>query len=1497
MSYAPVEGVLDASWVGSTPYAPPVTIAVGDWREGLVSVYPAGFRSSEIGAQFVTKQQFVDPLGWDSAVYGTALGTLDWQYIPPYATVDALWVGASSYAPPVSPFTAVWAVGPPTGDISVYGTGFESSVFGEPLTWWPQFVAPDGLYTARFGSTTAFREGEYPPSHGNLHADWSGSPLYVPYEGWAFALWKALPEGAVWAYGFDHSRFSSASRVWNTRQYIEPPGAFTESFGGADLVLTAQGVFVGGIAPTSAVGTPFIAYRIRYITPAGGDYLAFGTTVIQNWIRYLTLTGADQSGYGTAVLTRGVRSLAPTGINSALYGTPSVDNKTRYYNLLGWASSIVAVGAQVWDGKQYAINVTLGDGLLVPNPIVSVPAEPPDDTQTVDLSGQGLPITENQVWPLHKVENQTKQLFVDGFTSFGFPSPAVDQTIYLTIRPLGADWSVFGLPFVDQTIKKLYPEGFTSEFVSTAHQIYNFKIDVVAGGLNSYVSGAHTVTRGTARPVVPGIAPTSVVPTGLRVEYRIRAVAPAGFIATQWGTALLQNRNVWAYPGGIAPPSQSAPSNGDRQIPNPWISYRVRSLTGAGNINTHAVPNTHIVTQWIQYVDLAARGIAPGLVGTGGNIQFRHREIFPTFILGPYWGVTTVKRRIFVEPAGWDSSFISENAELLINTRRVYYYTGEADQAEYGNATIFNWRQDINLHNNGWYDTQWNFPVVYNLKREIVVAPFAENVNPDQWPNYFPFVDNKDRVLGAFGHISSRVGVSTWIRNNAAPVLPEGTDMTLWGAGTFIAHRNRTVQAQGWDSFYNERYTVVWNKADVLGPAGIGDTSAFGRPNPVANLNREIKQHSGWVGPVWGVPFIAFARRFVTPGLFYDVPASFPEVRHNPFPITPVGIPWQGQVGGHDVMVFRREAFPKSVNVHSVEWVGEPIVQNRNLTVGPYGYDQSLFGRPDIQNLVRYVAPEWINPDYFTPPLITYRTRMVYPSPITVPLITVLHRIRKDSPDPPSQQRITLNDQNGDGDESDGLGIKPPGMGSPAIKLATLYPVGIDETARFGQHKVHTNNIQVGFIFEDQLTGIPTLIYTRYVYPTGRASTAAVGQGARLTPWNIYAPSGDQRPDGYTPWNTLSHPIGARTPASRNGSSYPWFGDVTVTNQHRGIGPVPARGNDPTNGFDYYPKYGVPTFTLRRQYIYPTGIRSLRFGQIIFLNVPQYVDLNDETNPQGIANAQQWGANQIGFPPVPPDPTKRVYPTGTLMQAIPTTHRVELFNRQVFPTGIPHRGNPESPPPYSTSPWGIPLVGYPRRYTIGMGVQTLWGNNLIEFLNRPVYPVGWVSCTLEDGNFDNFKFPMKVIRVNPPVRPPSMGVVTVFGTCTVSQRVQTVYSRGVDSYNSGNHSVKAFSTIGAQGWESLLIGDIDRWEAGKIKAHGDDMGTVGTPRLLHPLRPSGFDSGVVAAPRIAPVVSPIGIPNIAFDGPSVTNPFGCTNRVVSPLPILSNQTVPLPVVA
>ena len=1354
--------------------------------------------------------------------------------------------------------------------------GFVALATGIPRIRDPEvFTRPDGLAVEfTFNGLVYTRPDAYSANFGLV----PGTPTIFPPALYALAV--------------------GTPRIWNQTSPLYAGGLQSQAFGTPVLRKAAQDFSAGDIAPPPQTGpngdrqlpSPFVAYRIRYLSPDGIAPVGFGATVIQNWIRYLTPTGADLSSYGTAVITRGVRSLAPTDIDSAQYGTPSVDNRTRYYNLLGWTSSIVAIGARVWDGKQYATNVTLGDGMFVPGPIVSFPALPPDDTQTVELSGQGMPIPDNQVWPLHKIENRIKQAFPEGFTSYGLGAPRVDQTIYLTIRPLGADWSVFGTPSVDQTIKKLYPEGFTSQFVPASHQIYNYRIDVVAGGLNSYVSGAHTVLRGTARPIVPGIASKAVVATGARVEYRVRAVTPYGWDTTIWGTAVVQNKNVWVAPGGIPPLPQTGPSDQWR-ISAPTIWYRVRYIgpSNAGGIYTGEVPTTHQLTQYVQQVDFAARGIAPGGFGTP-SISNRYREIFPTFVASMIFGTATVKRRIFVEPTGWDSAFFSENAEVLINTRRVYVLTGEADPAEYGVATVFNWTQNVSLHNNGWYDTQWNFPVVYNLKQEVNVGPFADNLNPDQWGRYYPFVDNKNRELRTFGHISSRVSIAGWVHNKADPIFPVGTDMTLWGAGTFIAHRNRTVAALGWDSYYSERYTVVWNLADVVVPASVGDTARYGTVS-VANLNREVKQHSGWSGPVWGVPFIAPRIRSVAPGLFYDVPSSYPEVRHNPFPIAPTGIPKLGQVGGHEVRIFRREVFPYALNVHD-PWFGEAGVRNRNVTVAPYGYDQAEYGRAAVENFIRYVSPEGFRSDDVPKHLISRRTRELNPLSIAHPPLTQLHRIRNVLPDPPGLQTIDLSRTSSTGEVGDGDGIPPPGTGignpsRPTVRLNTIYPVWEAPSARFGVGRVWTNALETKFWQSDGEVGVPTLIYTRYLAANGIEPAQTKFGTPRMTPFTIYAPQGFERPAGYTPGGGGMAIDGNLS--SPDGSNRPWFGRVTVTNQNRVIGPVPTRtGFDDLNGRT---KWGLPTFTLRRQYVYVDAIRSLRMGFPVLWGVPQYVNLDDPGANAGIPPYNAFGTTVVA-PPVDPHAPQYARPDG-YVDTLWGMNRVELLDRVVVPQGIPHRGNPQQ---NLTTPWGTALVGYPRRYDIGMGVQTLWGAHAIEYVNRQVWPEGWNSCTLESWDFENYKFPMKVIRKNPPIRPASMSDVAVFGTCTVSQRVRTVYSRGVDSYNSGSHSVKASSTIGAQGWESLLIGDIDRWEAGKIKAHGDDMSEVGTPRLLHPLRASGFDSGVVAAPRIAPVVSPVGIPNIAFDGPSVTNPFGCTNRVVSPLPILSNQTVPLPVV-
>ena len=1301
----------------------------------------------------------------------------------------------------------------------------------------------------------------------------------------------AAPPQTVLAPGIDSAAFGATSiRLQKQPINLDGEGFELSDFGDVEITNAAFGVCPDGIEGGLTVfGYPAIQYGVQtvdlewYGIPDGG--VSFHD--IQNYYRYVlpySPPPTSDTGFGEVEVNYQGRFVSPIGVSAAFVGDASVSLKNRFLNQIGWSPSVFG-SHLVWDGVQ-TVPLLGWASSEAGSPIVSGLPPTGPTTQYLELSGKGVPVPDNSVWPPLSVANRNRQLFPDTFVSYVVPSPTVDQTIYLTLHPLGADWSVFGTPSVDQTVRVLGAAGWNSSYVSTNSMVSRYSRDVIAGGFRSSVWGDHNAYYGTQRPSPAPIAPSGGV-GNVEVTFRVRYLSPPGLDATLFGTAIVQDAVLYARPGGIPPLNNLGPISGWR-IPAPTIDFRTKLVVVTNPPGAGGVSDQTTVTHFVQWVDLAGSGIDSAGVPEPA-IDFRYRTVFPISALSLEWGTAFVHRTTFVSPTGWESSTVPENSELLINTRRVYYYTGAADQAAYGNATVFNWRQDINLHNNGWYDTQWNFPVVYNLKREIVVAPFAENVNPDQWPKYLPLVENKNRVLGAFGHISSRVGISTWIRNKADPVFPPGANMTLWGGGTFIAHRNRTVQAQGWDSFYNERYTVVWNKADVLGPAGIGDVSAFGRPNPVANLNREVKQHSGWSGPDWGTPFVAYRVRTVAPGLFYDVPASYPEVRHNPFPIAPVGIPKLGQVGGHEVRIFRREVFPYAVNVHD-PWFGEAGVRNRNVTVTPYGYDQAEYGRATVENFIRYVAPEGFRNDDVPKHLISRRTRELVPLGIAFPSFIQLHRIRNLLPDPPGPQTIDLSKTGASGEVEDGFGIAPPGPLNPptqSIRLNTIYPSWEAPSARFGVGRVWTNALEAKFWQSDGEVGVPTLIFTQYVAAKS-VDPALIRFGvARMTPFTIYAPQGSECPIGYTP-SSSGVAIDAYL-SSPDGSNRPWFGRATVTNQHRAIGPVPYRSGAVQDDLNGRTKWGTAAFTLRRQYVYVDSIRSLRMGFPVLWGVPQFVDLS--AGPGSLGN---------GIPPLNEFGVTDVSTPVELTQYVDTSDNefvlwgdssVDLKNRTIEPTGIDHEGGSSG-----TDPWGDALVGYPRVYYLGMGVQTIWGNNIIEYKNRPVFPEGFLSCSLESWDFENYKFPMKVVRKNPPVRPVGFASSAV-GTCTVSQLVRTVYARGVDSYNSGSHSVKASSTIGAQGWESLLIGDIDRWEAGKIKAHGDDMSTVGTPRLLHPLRALGFDSGVVVAPRIAPALSPIGIPNIAFDGPSVTNPFGCTNRVVSPLPILSNQTVPPPVVA
>lgn len=952
----------------------------------------------------------------------------------------------------------------------------------------------------------------------------------------------------------------------------------------------------------------------------------------------------------------------------------------------------------------------------------------------------------------------------------------------------------------------------------------------------------------------------------------------SGWSSSAFGTGAISNLQRFLLPGGIAPPPSTG-TNQFRQIPSPDIQLLLKFVY-PGGIAAGSVGAAEI-SHWIRYLDLAARGIVPGSVGTQ-LVAYAQRDIYPTTVVSMVFGTPLVARNQTLDPIGWESSTISTGARLDINLQRL---TGHGwASTTYGDPVIRNEHEIVVPQT--ILPGAPGFPVVYNLTQSIAQGPFAENVAPDEWPNYAPYVENVIRYLGASGWQSSRFsGLGHDVHNNAVPVLPAGLDSTLFGGDTFISHFERTIALEGINEFYSSQYQAVYNTAAVLTPMG-WSSMVFGTPNPVKNLNQFVQQHSGELGPFWGLPFIAPAIRTIQSGLFYDVPQGIPEVRLNPVPVAPAG--WDSyRTSATDVTSFRAIISPPTFNMHPNPLIGEPLVVNRNkqLFVGPT--DQSEYGRARVFNFVQYV--DAIGSDGFTMPVlhnISYRTKILVPQAISVPTFTVIHRIQNLIPDPPGHQIIAVPD------------ITPSlRFGTPRLNVWHVYVPDIPPPSpAVSNPAVTRNTIEPQTIIGLDQVGQPSIVYTQYAYPPGAPwprvgntnADGSVGDSdqfsheavARLTPHTIYAPDGDQA----TNQARTNHPGNHHEIDHLPPNGHPWFGEPSVSNQYRTIGPVPNHGGVGSS-LDPTVRFGEPTLDLRRRYIYPFPNRSQRFGLPLILDVPQWITF-------------EWfggfESSVVGEPTVSrPYVFSQPHPSGW-NSFVAGTHRVELFNREITATGIPHRGNPQEG---LTNPWGIPLVGYPRVYQWGGGNMLLMSDTTrVEFRIRDIYPQGWDASQDGADELSDWADRMRVSRRNPAGALAGIASTMVWGTALVAYSNRTVLGRGLSSYNSGQHVVKASSILAPTGWESLVVGDIDEWEAGKIKPHGDDLSLVGTPRMLRPLVGSGIAAGSVPSPRVGVPIYCAGMPEIGFAGPSVSNPFGCTNRVVTPLPILSTQAVPQPVV-
>lgn len=991
-------------------------------------------------------------------------------------------------------------------------------------------------------------------------------------------------------------------------------------------------------------------------------------------------------------------------------------------------------------------------------------------------------------------------------------------------------------------------------------------------------------------------------------------LTPAGWASGAWGTPSVINFAEAIYPGGIAPPPQIGPA-AQCEVPPPWVSFWTRTLdlvTPSEGIGPPTFPANHIVAFEIQFLDLAGRGIDSACCGDAHRVEFTFRTVYPFTITSQAFGSALIAKVQLIQPSGWENTNHFGDHQLDINLQRVLL-------VGYG-IPVPTITDQHHIRNHHEYLNSWSwdsltpgFPVVYNLRQEIFVLKYADDADPTTWPHYSPFVENKIRYLRPSGWMSSRFSVIGNVIENAARALcPDGWDGFTWGQEGFIAHYTRYVAPESWDSFYNTHYHVVYNAAALVRPLS-WHSGGFGRPDPVLNLNRTVRHHSGPADGFYGTAFVADAIRYVAPRVFVEPFWPVPEIRLNPYPIAPSGIAIPPTTAPHV-----REHFnvlsPRSVNVHSVPWVGEPFIRNRNMTLAVYPSDQAEYGRARVFNYDTEI-------DGFTAGdlslwgahLISYRTKTLYPVTPSVPVFPVLHRIKNDTPDPPAQRTILVPTINRNINDTFGT------VSSPTLNYHSIFPEGW-RSEDVGAPTIVSGTLFVWSIVNlEDLFGVPALLATQYVYPQSLPPPNSVVPGTqipagdsdsfwtknlypgyewpRLSPHMIYAPAGDmasrQAVENNPPYPEPEyHVIDGTQPAGYADSRHPAFGATWVSLKNRAIGPVP---NHQPGSSQLAPSSEVSqeaTFDLRQRWIYPEGVRSLRMGRVVFWGVPQYVNLDPDHDgiPPGDAYDEGDPPPNMHVVARPPEFHRTLPIPGTNMLVV-GGHEVQNFHREVLPAGINHRGNPQQG---LTSPWGVPLVGFPREYAWGGHDFTLWGDTWLSHYTRHVYPEGWRSSTLEDYPISGFNDRMRVRLLPFKVRSSSVGESLQFGTAMVDFARRAVITQGFSGYNTGCPVLTSSCVLLPSGWESSEFGDIDEWEAGKIKPHGDDLSAVGTPKLRHPVRPSSFHDGEIGQVRVGVLIYVTGLPPIGFDGPSVTDPFGCSTRVVTPLPVLSQEFVPLP---
>ena len=395
--------------------------------------------------------------------------------------------------------------------------------------------------------------------------------------------------------------------------------------------------------------------------------------------------------------------------------------------------------------------------------------------------------------------------------------------------------------------------------------------------------------------------------------------------------------------------------------------------------------------------------------------------------------------------------------------------------------------------------------------------------------------------------------------------------------------------------------------------------------------------------------------------------------------------------------------------------------------------------------------------------------------------------------------------------------------------------------------------------FQSDLYGTPVITSVAHVLLSGFVSAAL---GTPVLEWTLFvAPPGTA--------------VGA-------------FGVTNVQNKNRSI---------VTAVFDAS-RYGTATFINSTTYTEPYGFADETFGSAMasaFNRELTVLGMDDGAVPAPtIALYGIWNATIPYFPvwsladvynatdPRPIKPSGMAAPDHNIYIPIHGQEmRVELKDRTLLAhtwlddnfgdiTIFPHYITPKgvAPPTYLGSIFGATWVSNWIRYL----EPQPWDSAKVWNDYGPVDPATGLPADVRNANF-GFD--------------PLGWTETAFGAAGVQLYTRTIeIADSVAAPSMSPPRVHAENTVAPGGIYSAVFGDVDRWEAGKIKAHGDDMARYGQSRIDRRVIASGWDSLAVTWPHMAVPIYTTGIAAPSVNPPAVVAPYDCYGRVAA------NITVP-----